>query len=122
MPRKWSWKILNLVMESHFQGFVGTLKRERKKKEKRGIKRERKLNQSFQEHVVEAFGIPRPLAAPRPLTVMAPAFHVSRQPPLSQNPAYAPDSLQYGSPILSRHFVKKKCDGSQKFLIEAILL
>ena len=27
-------------------------KEERKKKEKRGIKRERKLNQSFQEHVV----------------------------------------------------------------------
>ena len=30
----------------------GEEERERKKKEKRGIKRERKLNQSFQEHVV----------------------------------------------------------------------
>ena len=30
----------------------GEGKRERKKKEKTGFKRERKLNQSFQEHVV----------------------------------------------------------------------
>ena len=32
----------------------------------------------------------RPPTAPRPLTVTASAFHASRQPPLSQNPAYAP--------------------------------
>ena len=35
---------------------------------------------------------PRPPTAPRPLTVMASAFRASRQPPLSQNPAYAPGS------------------------------
>ena len=33
---------------------------------------------------------PRPPAAPRTPTVMASAFHASRQPPLSQNPAYTP--------------------------------
>ena len=32
----------------------------------------------------------RPPMAPRPLTIMASAFRASRQPPLSQNPAYAP--------------------------------
>ena len=34
------------------EGKGGEEERERKKKEKRGIKGERKLNQSFQEHVV----------------------------------------------------------------------
>ena len=57
----------------------------RKKKEKRGIKRERKLNQSFKEHVITGLHIS---AAPRPPTVMASAFHDSGQPPLSQNPTY----------------------------------
>ena len=68
-------------------------KRERKKKDKRGIKRERKLNQLFQEHVVMGLWWPQapPPSASRPATVMASTFRASRQPPLSQNPAYAPD-------------------------------
>ena len=36
----------------------GERKRERKKKEKRGFKTKRKLNQSFQEHVVIGLGQP----------------------------------------------------------------
>ena len=44
---------------------------------------------------------PRLLTAPRPLTVMASAFRASRQPPLSKNPAYAPDNnfLQRGGDL-----------------------
>ena len=53
-----------------------------KKKRERGIERERKLNQSFQER---GHG---PLVAPRPPTAMVPAFHASHQPPFLQNPAY----------------------------------
>ena len=45
---------------------------------------------SFQEHVVIG---PDPSVAQRPPTVMASAFHASRQAPLSQNPAYAPESM-----------------------------
>ena len=66
-------------------------KTEIKENEKRGFKRERKLNQSFQEHVVISLRQPPDPAALRPLTVMASAFRPSRQPPLSQNPAYTPD-------------------------------
>ena len=55
----------------------GERKREKKReeREKIPIKRERKLNQSFQEHVVMVLQWPQ--AAPRPLTVMASAFRVS---------------------------------------------
>ena len=64
---------------------------EKEKRKKRGIKRERKLNQSFQEHeVIGPLFAPYPAAVPRPPIVMASAFHASCQPPLSQNPAYAP--------------------------------
>ena len=64
--------------------------RKREKKEKRGIKRERK---SFQEHeVMVLYWPPDPPAVPRPPTIMALAFRASCQPPLSQNPAYAPAS------------------------------
>ena len=43
----------------------GERKRERKKKEKRGIKREGKLNQSFQKHVVMGLSGPQTLGGPQ---------------------------------------------------------
>ena len=59
-----------------------------RKKEKRGMKRERKLNQSFQEHVV--IGLWQTLG--RPQTSDRNGISISRlaSAPLSLNPAYAP--------------------------------
>ena len=57
----------------------GERKTEWEKKVKRGIKRDRKLNQSFQEHVV--IGLWQPPDSPQTSDVMVSAFPASRQPP-----------------------------------------
>ena len=69
----------------------GREKERKLERRERGIKKESKLNQSFQEHVVMGlWWSPDPLQ-PQDPTVMVSAFHASCQPPLSQNPAYAPE-------------------------------
>ena len=44
----------------------------------------------------------RPLTVPGPLTIMASALRTSRQPPLSQNPAYAPAHITWKNTGLSK--------------------
>ena len=66
---------------------------ERKKEEReKGIQKRNKVEPVIPRTCFHGpIVTPRPPTAPRPLTIMVSAFCASCQPPLSQNPAYAPE-------------------------------